>query len=92
MTYQYDVDLTADAKVAAWVLREFRDAMHHVGHLATCEQTAVRFVEGNDGMYGCDTGCDYARLEATLTCPHGESQEFEYGQFGELADLLDDIG
>lgn len=99
MTYQYEVDLTADEKVAAYVLREYKALWHSPGrsaeawrHLKQCPEATVSHAEGNDGMYGCDTGCEYARLEATISCPHGfVDEEFEYGAFGELADLLADL-
>lgn len=96
MSYQYEVDLTADEKVAAWILRKYRDDgsanPKAWQHLKACPEATVSHTEGNDGMYGCDTGCEYARLEATISCPHGfVDEEFEYGEFGELADILEGI-
>jgi hypothetical protein len=45
-----------------------------------------------NGAHGCDTGCDYARFEAVIVCPHGQREEFEWGQFGEIADILEEMG
>jgi hypothetical protein len=60
-------------------------------HLVACESLAVKGAEGQDGSYGCDTGCEYVTLEATLTCGHGWEYEFEYGEFGSMWSLLDDL-
>lgn len=80
----------ANQLVAAWIVRRYRSDGKNE-HLRGCSDAVVE-VEGYDGQYGCDTGCEYARLEATLTCRHGDRDEdFEYGQFGELADLLEEI-
>lgn len=94
MSYQFDVDLTADERVAAFVVRDFVEK-GRVGeseaHLRACPDVSVAHVEGSDGEYGCDTGCEYARLEASLSCPHGFSVDHEYGAFGDLADILEEI-
>ncbi len=80
----------ADARVSAWVAEQYRaDGMSNA-HLRTCPDLAVTY-EGRDGVWGCDTGCEYWRFEATMTCPHGEREEYEYGDFGTLADILDDL-
>lgn len=60
-------------------------------HLRTCPAAAVEAVEGTNGTYGCDTGCEFARLEAVVRCPHGVRADVEYGQFGMLADLIADM-
>ncbi|WP_157868851.1 hypothetical protein [Streptomyces atriruber] len=60
-------------------------------HLVDCPTVRVVDQEGSDGEYGCDTGCEYARLEATITCEHGRSADFEYGDFGDLAGLISGI-
>lgn len=44
-----------------------------------------------NGSYGCDTGCDYARFEAVITCPHGEREQFEWGDFGEIGRILEEF-
>lgn len=80
-------DLSADEKVKSYILKTAEADNTHV-----CSETTVSFVEGADGFYGCDTGCEYARLEATLTCPHfPKGVEVEYGEWGRLHNLLADI-
>lgn len=91
MTYAFDVNLTADEKVAEFVKQRFREARYGAGHLATCESLTVNHAVGDDGTFGCETGCEYVRLTATLSCDHGESTEYEYGTWGTLADLLEDL-
>lgn len=59
-------------------------------HLVACPE-AVADATAEDGVYGCETGCDYARFEATISCPHGFSEQYEYGQFGELSYILEDL-
>lgn len=44
-----------------------------------------------DGSYVCDTGCDYVRFEAVIECPHGFSELVEWGEFGDLAGILEDL-
>lgn len=60
-------------------------------HLRQCPELMVTQADGSDGSYGCDTGCDYARLEARLSCPHGETEWYFYGEFGDLASLIEDM-
>lgn len=83
--YYHDVDLTADDRVSRFVLsRAVSDSRTH-----TCIDTKVSFLEGDDGTYGCDTGCEYLRLTAKLTCKHfPEGIEYEYGDFGMLYNLF----
>jgi hypothetical protein len=83
----------ADEKVARFILREFRDNAESdlERHLASCPEVTVTHVEGENGTYGCDTGCDYARMTADIQCPHMPAVEFEYGDFGEIAFILEDI-
>ena len=80
----------ADKKVLALVTRYARQDADNL-HLRECPQLSVAYPRAWDGEYGCDTGCEYARLEAILTCPHGETENFEYGTFGEIAWLLEDL-
>lgn len=85
----------ADAKVNAWILADYRKTTATnatQGHLIFCPAIEVMESELADGTYGCDTGCEYATLSATITCPHELSDEYEYGRFGEIADILSDIG
>jgi hypothetical protein len=78
-----------DELVARYILREYRD--DNTGHLAECPETRVTDSDAQNGSYGCETGCAYARFEAVVDCPHGQREEFAWGQFGELADILDDL-
>lgn len=81
-----------DALVKAWILDEYRDEQHihwsPPSHLSECPDVTVTTYEAQDGAYGCNTGCSYLRLEATLSCPHGETTEYEYGEFGDMADII----
>lgn len=97
----------ADALVTRFILRKFRESTLRaetshsdcdrrrvagaISHLAHCDSVRVVEEERFNGVYGCDTGCDYARLEAVITCDHGERDDFEYGQFGELDELLAEV-
>lgn len=84
-----------DALIAWWIRRKFNGEGFDVGssaqHLQECNFSALLHPEGTDGTYGCDTGCEYVRLTATFSCPHGEEYEYEYGTFGELSWILEDI-
>jgi len=97
----------ADALVSRYILRKFREetlnsllspisfsrdrVSEAAKHLVDCPGLRVLEQEAMDSMYGCDTGCDYARLEATVGCSHGFSEDYEYGEFGDMADMLRDI-
>lgn len=86
-----DASENANALVAAWIVRQYREDGGNE-HLRTCPDMATAGVEGYDGQYGCETGCDYVRLEATIVCPHGErDDDWLYGEFGELADIIRNI-
>jgi len=91
-----------NAKVARYILDSFRSewpgnrsnvfpGATDRPHLLDCGEATVDHLDGGDGFYGCDTGCEYIRLSATIRCPHGEAQEYDYGLFGELSDILDDL-
>ena len=92
------MSMDADELVRRFVLRQYRRKYVHAGysnraaaeHLQSCPDITVTDQEAYDGEYGCDTGCEYARLEATLRCPHGFSDDFEYGEFGDVADINKD--
>lgn len=86
----------ADDLVAQFVLRDFRAGVGRSSsademHLASCADARAAHMEGEDGTYGCDTGCEYATLTAEITCPHGRRAEHEYGDFGEIADIIAEI-
>lgn len=84
----------ADAKVSRYVVGQFRSG--HNGskaeqHLAECPTTRAQSCEMSNGTYGCETGCEYALLEAVMICDDGISADYEYGTFGDIADILADI-
>jgi hypothetical protein len=90
------VSTDADEMVARFILRDFREEVDRYSppaerHLAKCPDARAAHIEGEDGTYGCGTGCEYARLTAQISCPHGHQVEHEYGEFGEIGDLLEDI-
>lgn len=78
-----------EALVRGWVLREFRDDT--TGHLSTCPLASLEEYDADDGSYGCDTGCEYVRVSATAVCPHGEREEWQHGEFGELSMVIEDL-
>lgn len=79
----------ADELVGAWLTRKFRNEGQDE-HLRGCPDLAIDW-DGGDGTYGCDTGCEYVRLEAALTCPHGHREEFEYGNWGYMSEILREL-
>lgn len=88
---------TADELLADYILDAYRKEHSHyatrepMNHLADCDEVTITHPVGEDGVYGCDTGCSYYRLSANLTCPHGESEEYEYGDFGEIGDIIAEL-
>lgn len=85
-----DATAEANAAVARWIIKQYRKGGRNK-HLASCPDLAAGDVTGEDSSYGCDTGCEYVRLEADMSCPHGERECYAYGKFGELAYILEDI-
>lgn len=83
----------ADEKTAAMILRKFQAEFHgeRHRHLKECADVSVTHSDMYNGTYGCETGCEYARLEATVACPHGHSYDYEYGTFGDLSDLIAEL-
>lgn len=82
----------ADQLVARYILRQYReDYRNKAKHLSTCTDVVVEHPEAEDGFYGCDTGCEYYTLDATIRCPHGEMEEYHYGDFGEISYILEDM-
>lgn len=86
----------ADELVARYILRMYREnRCNSLGdpttHLAGCMDAVVTDPDAQGGTYGCDTGCDYYTLTATISCPHGESEDYEYGDFGEISYLIEDL-
>lgn len=87
----------ANALVRAFVLRDFhatwdevilRRASDGVAHLRACPEAHVLDGDGEDGTYGCTTGCEYWTVDAVITCPHGRRHEHHVGDFGDLEGLI----
>ncbi len=88
-----------DALLAGYLLRQLRadelvpdydsplghDASAHA-HLRSCTDTRVRDATGIGGQ--TDTGVEFVTLSCLAGCPHTASQQYTYGEWGELADLL----
>lgn len=90
MTDFSDTTDKANAVVNRWIFGRYRGQGDNE-HLRSCPDLALGGVEGYDSGYGCDTGCDYVRFEATASCSHGMTDDFEWGTFGELSYILEDI-
>lgn len=78
----------ADEKVSRLILKKFSEKQPE-HHLASCPDREVidpDVYEGG-GCCWCDTCGEYVELKAVVACPH-ERAEFEWGQFGELVELL----
>lgn len=79
---------TADELVNRYILEIYRDGGDN-DHLRGCAEASIEESEAYDSCYGCTTGCEYARLEATIACPHGErDDDFTYGEFGRISDII----
>jgi hypothetical protein len=81
--------MTADDLLRNHVIAKYRESYNN--HLAQCIGLTVAELDANDSTYGCDTGCEYVRLESVLTCPHGERVDYDWGDFGELAWLIEEL-
>lgn len=79
----------ADRLLSAYVLRQYRD--EYKGHLAGCTEASVLEFDSRDGSYGCDTGCEYLSLQARIGCPHEDPVYYEYGEFGDIAFLVEQL-
>lgn len=84
----YDSEDNANALVEKWIRGEYAK-MFPDNHLNTCPDVVVSY-DGGDGVWGCETGCSYVRMEATLKCPHEEGT-YGYGEFGDMADILEEL-
>lgn len=86
-------------RIKRWVISKYRHA-HQPGarnetHLSTCDQIEVVF-DLHDGYYGCDCndggGCPVMLLEATLSCAHGVTREWEFNDLStDVADQLAEL-
>ncbi|WP_433364128.1 hypothetical protein [Streptosporangium sp. CA-115845] len=82
----------ADERVARFILATYRKPGEADNeHLAACPEAHVEDPDAYNGTYGCDTGCDYARFEAIIACPHGERADFNWGDFGDVASILEEL-
>jgi len=87
----------ADDKVARMVAQMYREEilfdtnpLDYQLHLASCKTMEAQNAERSDGSYGCDTGCEYMELEATIKCdcPAIADDPWSYGSFGDTSTLL----
>ena len=90
----------ADDKVARMVAQMYREEtlyesnpLDYQLHLAVCETMKAEHAEANDGAYGCDTGCEYYDLRATIKCdcPTIADEVWSYGSFGDTGWLLEKL-
>lgn len=82
----------ADELVRRYVQRSFRqECKYSQPHLVECPDMIVVVDDAYDGEYGCDTGCEYVRFKATVSCPHQAPTEYEFGEFNDLADIVKDM-
>ena len=92
-----DMAARATNLVRDYVLDRFRaeyrfDPRDVIKHLAAeCTLVKATLTEAEDGSYGCDTGCEFVRFTALITCDHGQEFCYEYGTFGDLAMLIEDL-
>lgn len=87
-----------EALLRAFVIKNYREdhgfcwrRNECTEHLPHCPDIRVAELDAHDSTYGCETGCEYVRFAATLTCPHGDRTVFKWGSFGELGDIIDDL-
>lgn len=79
----------ADELLREFILRKYQEEEY--GHLAQCPSLEVTELDASEGSSGYPTDCPTYRLEAELECLHGEQDTYDYGSFGELRDLIDDL-
>lgn len=86
------VTIDADELVRRYVRRKFQsECEFDHRHLAACPEMQIVVDDAHDGTYGCDTGCEYVRFEATISCPHSDPVEYEFGEFGELSWMIEEM-
>jgi hypothetical protein len=91
-----NLNTETNTKVARWILAKYRTENSCAvrcahPHLVECSDAAVTDLNGTNGTCGCETGCEYAVLTATISCPHGDMDDWKYGEFGDMASMLDEI-
>lgn len=78
----------ADRLVELYILDAWRaDNPDH----ADCPSLRVVDPDASNGTYGCETGCDYTTFTATVGCEHRQPAEYVFGEFGELASILENV-
>jgi hypothetical protein len=81
-----------NALLGRYIMRRYKDRDGgDNAHLKSCPESALIEHDAKDTRYGCDTGCEYMRFEAVITCPHDEREEYDWGDFGELEFLISDL-
>lgn len=58
-------------------------------HLLACKDATADV--SVDHVLCYDTGVDGMEFNATITCPHGEREEYEYCELGDLPWLLEEL-
>lgn len=85
----------ADEKVAALLLKMFKTGYGDtqglkgsIKHLRQCDTAWVQDVDGGDSFYGCETGCEYVRIKASVKCKCGHLICYRYDDFGDMEGLF----
>ena len=58
-------------------------------HLLECPDAVADVSMSAELWY--DTGVEALRFTADISCPHGEREDYEYGELGDLPSLLEDL-
>lgn len=75
----------SDELVKRWLWAKYKAHEDADSHLKTCE-TADMDLDMSDGEYGCNSGCEYFRMEAKVWCMCDEVQQtIDYGEFGAIS-------
>jgi hypothetical protein len=80
----------ADERVSRLIAQIYREEGGNE-HLTECSGLTIADPDVTSGPGACDTGCERVGFTATLTCPHGARDEFEWSDWGELSDLLEKL-
>lgn len=74
----------ADKLVERFVLSHLDDGHH----LKSCsERTIDYYTRGSQS----DTGAEYAKLEAEVSCSHKYTEEIEYGEWGDSDSIIETL-
>lgn len=77
----------ADERVARFIVKTYREEGFDE-HLTECADLTATLEDMNTGPGACDTGCDRVQFTAAMACPHGIREQFEWGDWGDLPDML----